>query len=168
MKKLILLSLIVFICTINLIACKAENGSEKLNMNDEESPEKKTLEIVKQMVYEPVGDTFDLYFVTSSLPTVETFEEFEKGEQKINKVLLKLNDKEGKHAFSQEAKELIEQMTLSAENVIKYKKLHLEYSELGNTEKTDEVQQAYFDEITNIADKMKEYEKLYHAYKNNE
>ena len=52
--------------------------------------------------------------------------------------------------------------------LIKYKKLHLEYSELGNTEKTDEVQQAYFDEITNIADKMKEYEKLYHAYKNNE
>lgn len=165
MKKTILLSIIVFIVTINLIACNIVSKNEISNIWDDESSEKKNLEIVKQMVDEPVSDVFDLYFVTSSFPMVETLKEFEEGEQQINLVISKLKDKNGIHAFSKEAEELIEQMTLSAKQVIYYKKLHLEYLELKNTEKSENVQQSYFDEITNIADKMKEYEKLYNNFK---
>ena len=81
MKKTILLSIIVFIVTINLIACNIVSKNEISNIWDDESSEKKNLEIVKQMVDEPVSDVFDLYFVTSSFPMVETLKEFEEGEQ---------------------------------------------------------------------------------------
>lgn len=176
MKKIILLSIIILICIIGLIGCQTFNSTNKIvnpNINDDEPSEKKALETIKQMVDEPVSDTFDLYFVTSGIDNfddfeknVENLENFEKNKREINKVIAKLNDKNGEHVFSEEAQYLIDEMTYSAEQVIHYKGLEIENRFSDNEEKQDEMEDAYLKEITNIAELMVRYEKLYVEFKN--
>lgn len=173
MKKIFLLPIIIFIFIISLIGCEADNITGNPNINDDGTSEK-ALETIKQMVDEPVWDTFNLYFVTSSIDNfddfttnVENIDTFKENEIEINKAISKLNDKEGKHAFSKEAEDLINQMTYSARQVIKYKKLEIQNRFSGNDEKKQgEMQDAYLNEITNIAELMKKYEKLYVAFGN--
>lgn len=168
MRKIISFLMIIIICIITLTGCqtgKSTLSAEKSDSEDEEALLMETLKGINQMVDEPVSDTFDLYFYTSRLPIIEDDEEFNKLEDDINKILLKLNDKNENRAFSLEAEELLEEMTTSAKLVIEKRKLYRENEKSENIEGLEELQESYLNEITDIADSLVVYEKLYHAYK---
>lgn len=168
MRKIISFLIIIIICIITLTGCqtgKSTLSAEKSDSDDEEALLMETLKGINQMVDEPVSDTFDLYFYTSSLPRINDEEEFKEFEENINRILLKLNYKNDNRAFSPEAEELIEEMTSSAKQVIKYKKSYFEDPDLKDTDEEIALIDASFDEINDIADSLRAYEKLYNAYK---
>ena len=168
MKKIIVWAIIIFIFIIGISGCQTPNKLEKTNINDSESSEEKALETIKSMVDEPVRDTFELYFVTSGIDNsddftknVENRENFEKNKKEINEIISKLSDKKGGYVFSEESETIISQNIYSAKQVIKYKNLEIENRYSGNEEKQDEMQEAYFNEITKIGELIVKYEKLY-------
>lgn len=180
MKKTTIFLIIISLLLIGFNGCKAKNidsETDEYNAQSTTDEGEKAMELITKLAGEPLSDAIELYFLTSAVPQNETLLEVEKAEQEISLVLKKLNDKDGIHDFSEEAEDLINQMTFSANQVIKYKRMQIEdrnsdnidtdNKDEDNIEKVTDPQQEYFDEITNIADLMREYEKLYKDFKAN-
>ncbi|WFD08771.1 hypothetical protein [Tepidibacter hydrothermalis] len=146
MKRLILLILVAIVGTFSLIGCQDEK-------------EVSTIKEYSDMFDSTFKDVLNLYIVTSPILTTEG-EELDKTIKEINEVIEKLDD-ESVHFFSEEAREVAGRMTSSAKNAIEYHKLFLE------SDYSSELHQSTMDEITKIADLMREYEKLYREFLKN-
>lgn len=109
------------------------------------------------MYEETFQDIMALYSVASPILTVEDEEELIKTAREIHVVIEKLKD-ESTHFFSDEAREVVEQLTFSAEKALEHQE------QLIQSDDTSELQQSVMEEISKIADFMRAYAMLYEDF----
>jgi hypothetical protein len=145
-KRLILLILIAIVGIFGLTGCQNEK-------------EISTTEKYSDMYERTFVDVMAVYPVVAPILMTEE-EDFDKIVKEINEVIERLND-ENVHFFSEEAREVVGKITSSAKKAIEYHELYL------NSDYSMELKQSTMNEITKIADLMREYAKLYDEFLRN-
>jgi len=154
----------------NLVGCQSEEPTlrtESSDTNDDIINASRDIIDVIIDDEDPIRDIMQLYTVTSQLTIAEDTEDIDKIAEEVNEVIVRLTKEEGIHAFSEEATELVLQMTSSAQQAVKYRQLYMENAGSDNMQKANELHQSSLNELTKVSEFTIEYGELYDAFKAN-